>query len=113
MFRLTAISPVTLLALDRSALVLYQEHQKFCRAGHVSGYCGTKAARGKLRKSEANLAAAQRIAHLGSLEQELSNLDDLEKNPLYWSDEVFRVFGYEPGEIEVSRANFLRGIPPR
>jgi diguanylate cyclase (GGDEF)-like protein/PAS domain S-box-containing protein len=66
----------------------------------------------KLRRSEANLAEAQRFAHLGSFEQDLTNLDELEKNPQRWSDEVFRVFGYGPGRIEASTANFLRAVHP-
>jgi two-component system, cell cycle sensor histidine kinase and response regulator CckA len=69
-----------------------------------------KRAEFKLRRSEANLAAAQRIAHLGSFEQHLSNLDDLDVSPLRCSDEVFRIFGFEPGQIEVSRTNFLRTV---
>src|SRR5207253_1795525 len=62
----------------------------------------------KLRRSEANLAAAQRFAHLGSFEQDLADLDELEKNPQRWSDEVFRIFGYEPGRIDTSAAALLR-----
>ncbi len=66
----------------------------------------------KLRESESNLAAAQRIAHLGSWDFDLTNLDDLNKNPLHWSDEIFRILGYEVGEIEVSRPHFLRAVHP-
>ena len=66
----------------------------------------------KLRRREADLAAAQRIAHLGSYEMDLSNLDEFEKNPLRWSDENFRIFGYEPGQIAVSGATFLGAIHP-
>jgi diguanylate cyclase (GGDEF)-like protein/PAS domain S-box-containing protein len=69
----------------------------------------------KLRRSEANLAAAQRLAHLGSFEQDLKDLTDLgewEKNPQRWSDEVFRVFGYEPAAIEASAAAFLQAAHP-
>ena len=55
-----------------------------------------KEAEQKLRQSEANLAAAQRIAHFGSVELDLVNLEEPEKNPVRWSDEVFRIFGYDP-----------------
>ncbi len=61
-----------------------------------------KEAEEKLRQSEANLAAAQRIAHFGSVELDIANLNKPEKNPVRWSDEVFRIFGYEPGAVEVS-----------
>ncbi len=66
----------------------------------------------KLLESEANLAAAQRIAHLGSWTLELNRLDDLNENPLRWSDELYRIFGYEVGQLEVSRPNFLRAVHP-
>jgi two-component system, cell cycle sensor histidine kinase and response regulator CckA len=65
-----------------------------------------------LRRREADLAAAQRIAHLGSYEIDLSNLDEFEKKPLRWSDENFRIFGYEPGQIAVSGATFLDAVHP-
>jgi PAS domain S-box-containing protein len=65
-----------------------------------------------LRKSEANLAAAQRMTHLGSWEMDLVHLDEISRNPLRWSDEVFRIFGYEPGAIAASNESFLRAVHP-
>ena len=65
-----------------------------------------------LRRREADLAAAQRIAHLGSYEMDLSNLVEFEKNPLRWSDENFRIFGYEPGQIVVTGATFVGAVHP-
>ena len=65
-----------------------------------------------LRESQANLAAAQRIAKLGSWELDLRDLDKVRDNPLRWSDETFRIFGYEPGEIEVSRESFFKAVHP-
>ena len=44
-----------------------------------------------LRSSEASLARAQRIAHLGSWEADLATSD------ARWSDEVYRIFGLAPG----------------
>src|SRR5262245_19100462 len=63
-----------------------------------------------LRRSEQHLAAAQRITHCGSWELDLSNLEDLEANTLRWSDEVFRICGYEPGAIEVTTEVFFRAV---
>ncbi len=71
-----------------------------------------KEAEQKLRQSEANLAAAQRIAHFGSVELDLVDLEEPEKNPVRWSDEVFRIFGYEPGVVEPSRRAFFRIVHP-
>ena len=71
-----------------------------------------KEAEQKLRQSEANLAAAQRIAHFGSVELDLVDFEVPEKNPVRWSDEVFRIFGYEPGGVEPSRRVFFRLVHP-
>ncbi len=71
-----------------------------------------KEAEQKLRQSEANLAAAQRIAHFGSVEIDLVNFDEPEKNPVRWSDEVFRIHGYQPGSIEPSRPTLFRLVHP-
>ena len=49
-----------------------------------------------LRRSEVIFAAAQRMAHLGSWEQ------DIETGRATWSDEQYRIFGYQPGAIEPS-----------
>ena len=55
---------------------------------------GRKLAEEALRKSEARLAEAQQIAHLGSWDQ------DLRFGVLAWSDETCRIFGIEPGRFE-------------
>ena len=64
-----------------------------------------------LRASEARLSEAQAIAHLGVWELDLTNLDDLNVNPLWWSDETFRIFGYEPGRVTVSNDLFFNAVP--
>src|ERR1700730_5711401 len=66
----------------------------------------------RMMESEASLAAAQRVAHLGSWQRDLIDLDDWTRNPLRWSDEMFRLLGYNVGEVEASRANFDRAIHP-
>ena len=65
-----------------------------------------------LRQSQANLAAAQRITHLGSWEFELTDLRRLNKNKAVWSDEVYRIFGYEPGQMAVSFNDFFDSVHP-
>ena len=66
----------------------------------------------KLLESETGLAAAQQVAHLGSWQRDLIDLDNWELGPLRWSDEIFRILGYNVGEVEPSRANFDRAIHP-
>ncbi len=64
-----------------------------------------------LRASEANMAAAQRIAHFASWELDLCDSKDVDANPLRWSDEMFRIAGYAPGAVEVSNALFFQLVP--
>ena len=71
-----------------------------------------KRAAERLEKSQASLAAAQRIAHLGSWELDLKNLDNVNSNELWWSDETHRIFGYEPRQIPVTNEIFLKAVHP-
>ncbi len=48
----------------------------------------------KLCKSEANLVAAQRVAHVGNWEY------DVKTQKMTWSSELFRILGLEPTEPE-------------
>jgi len=66
----------------------------------------------RLRNSEANLARAQRMAHLGSYERQVIPSTDALSSPLTWSDETFRILGYEPGEVETTVLNFVGRIHP-
>ena len=70
-----------------------------------------KNAEERLRESEAVLGAAQRLAHLGSWVLEYCSTDP-EKGKLLWSEEVFRIFGFAPGGIEVSNEAFFRAVHP-
>jgi two-component system cell cycle sensor histidine kinase/response regulator CckA len=66
----------------------------------------------RLRESEATLAAAQKIAHMGSWAADLGPHEDVDKNPMRWSDELFHIIGYEVGQIEASRPKFLQVVHP-
>jgi len=63
-----------------------------------------------LRRSQAHLAKAQEVAGLGSWELDLANLDDVDRNPLWWSDEVYRIFGHEAGAFAASNEAFFRAV---
>ncbi|HWN96026.1 MAG TPA: PAS domain S-box protein, partial [Methylomirabilota bacterium] len=65
-----------------------------------------------LRASGANMAIAQRIAHFGSWELDLTKSDHAGAKVLRWSDEMFRIAGYEPGAVEVSNELFFRLVHP-
>jgi diguanylate cyclase (GGDEF)-like protein/PAS domain S-box-containing protein len=81
-------------------------------AGQVALAIQRKRAEDTLRESEANLAEAQRITHLGSWELDLADLRDLNKNKVRWSDETYRIFGYEPRQIKASNELFYNSVHP-
>lgn len=58
-----------------------------------------------LRRSEASLRNAQRIAHLGSFDW------NLETGVLEWSDENYRIFGMQPG-TPIDPQRFLACVHP-
>lgn len=59
-----------------------------------------------LQESEAGLAAAQRLAHIGSWEWNIT--DDTAR----WSEETFRIFGVTRGQLERHRETFVGMIHP-
>ncbi len=60
-----------------------------------------------LRLSEARLKRAQEIAHLGNWEWNIAT------GELWWSEEVYRIFGQQPGSGGVTYQDFLQAIHPR
>ncbi|MCI0446776.1 PAS domain S-box protein [bacterium] len=59
----------------------------------------------RLRKSETQLKAAQRIAQMGSWEW------DLVSNCLHWSQELYRIYGVNPAE-QISFEKFIELVHP-
>ena len=59
-----------------------------------------------LRESEARLGEAQRIAHIGSWEW------DVKIDKLYWSNEVFRIYGFAPQEFVPTFAKLMEVVHP-
>ena len=66
-----------------------------------------KQAEEAMRKSEASLAEAQRIAHLGSWEW------DLATDKIFWSNEFHRVFWINPEEIDLNDPTSVRKMLSR
>jgi PAS domain S-box-containing protein len=65
-----------------------------------------KQAEDALKESESRLANAQRIAHIGNWDWEIVAGD------LYWSDEIYRIFGLEPQEFGATYEAFLATVHP-
>jgi PAS domain S-box-containing protein len=60
----------------------------------------------ELRRVQASLADAQRIAHLGNWDWNIVT------NELWWSDEVYRIFGLEPQQFGATYHAFLAHLHP-
>ncbi|MFA7059751.1 MAG: EAL domain-containing protein [Pedobacter sp.] len=60
-----------------------------------------ESAKQSLRQSESRLARAQKIARLGSWEWNITT------GELYWSDELYRIFGLTPGSPEKIRMKWV------
>lgn len=57
-------------------------------------------------QKELSLAQAQRVAHVGSYEW------DTETGAIAWSDELCRIFGFEPGSTEMGFETFISAVHP-
>jgi PAS domain S-box-containing protein len=85
-----------------------RDHQKA-----ITGYLGTvidisdrKLAEERLKKSEASLAFAQRVAHVGSWEF------DVLTQKIAWSEEMFHIHGLDPTRPEPTLAEHIEQIHP-
>jgi two-component system CheB/CheR fusion protein len=74
--------------------------------GFINDITERKRAEAALRRSQAMLVEAQRIAHIGSWEW------DLVQGKLYWSDEQYRIFGCEREKFTPSLKSFLKRVHP-
>ena len=63
------------------------------------------AANQELKRSEAYLAEAQELSHTGSFGWNVS------RGQLFWSEETFRIFGYEP-TLNVTLEMVLNRVHP-
>ena len=81
--------------------------------GDFIGYRGTDRDISKIKKliknltqNQENLNQAQRLSNIGHWELDLIN------NELYWSDEVYRIFGLTPQEFGATYEAFLQYVHP-
>lgn len=86
--------------------LIIEENNVVGLRGIVVDITDRKQAEETLRKSQARLAEAQRISHLGNWDW------DIVRNELFWSDEVYRIFGLEPQEFRGTYEAFLNSVHP-
>ncbi|GEM_PF-173093 len=65
-----------------------------------------KRAEAALTENELRLREAQAIAHVGSFHW------DVAANTVVWSDELCRIYGYEPGESRLTYETYLEQVHP-
>jgi PAS domain S-box-containing protein len=65
-----------------------------------------KRAEEALKRSENSLKQAQRIAHIGNWDWNIVN------NELFWSDEIYRIFGIEAQKFDATYEVFLNTVHP-
>ncbi|HEY7376897.1 MAG TPA: ATP-binding protein [Polyangia bacterium] len=71
-----------------------------------------KAAEFALRRSERMLERSQSTAHVGSFEVALADTPDARAGTVRWSDETYRMFGYEPAAFPMTHPTFFQFIHP-
>jgi PAS domain S-box-containing protein len=75
--------------------------------GFIRDISEQKSAEEALRRSEAYLAESQRLTHTGSWASHATTHE-----ALYWSEEMFRVFGFDPQQGLPMRDQWLQRIHP-
>src|SRR5580700_4732644 len=75
--------------------------------GAVTDVTTTKRTEETLREREAYLAESQRLAHTGSWA-----LDGTTREARYWSEEMFRIFGFDPRQGLPKRDQWLQRMHP-
>ena len=90
------------------SLTMLEDHKgaEIGMVGYAIDITERKLAEKALRESEAGLARAQQIAHIGDWDWNIEN------NTLRWSEEVYRIFGLVPQEFGASYDAFLNSVHP-
>jgi PAS domain S-box-containing protein len=65
----------------------------------------------RLRLSESSMATAQSIAHIGSWERDLRGPPGSEFGLTRWSDEMFRIVGFQPGAVTPTAELYVSLVP--
>lgn len=97
-----------LITIDVIFGPLYDEHGAIVNTiGFAVDVTDRTRAENKLRETVDSLAEAQRLAHLGSWNW------DIKSDMISWSDETFRIFGYEPQSfVPRYEFEFLSAVHP-
>lgn len=105
--RMLSKSGKWLWVLSRGQALEWDEGGSPCRfMGTHTDITERKATQLALVSERFRLAEAQALAQIGSWEK------DLVSDELWWSDQTYRVLGFQPGEVEPNFETFLRHVHP-
>lgn len=105
-FRIIRPDGATRWIWDRGFPIFNDKGEIYRVTGIAQDVTDQKKAEDALRHSEATLTEAQNTAHLGYIEVEAAT------GYHYWSDETFRILGFEPGRVYPSLARFWERLHP-
>jgi PAS domain S-box-containing protein len=97
---------LTWISINSQPLIHPGETRAYAAVTSFSDITKRREAEEKLRKSEANLATAQRVAHVGNWEF------DVLTQEIIWSEELFRIFGLDPTKPEPTFDEHFQQIHP-
>ena len=92
---------------DEAVVVGGHDEERSYLQGFIFDITERKKAEEARHRIEASLAEAQRIAHLGSWEWNVKTGGEA-----FWSDEVFRIYGFEPGSFTPSLERLMEIVHP-
>jgi PAS domain S-box-containing protein len=94
-------------------------HPSLNESGNLVAFGGTiiditerKQREEALRRSEAYLAEAQKLTHTGSWAAQVSQKEPVYWSNVYWSKEMYRIFGLDPGPTPPSPREVVRQLHP-
>ncbi|MEJ2142350.1 MAG: PAS domain-containing protein [Gammaproteobacteria bacterium] len=91
---------------EKGDVIRSEDGEPLHMLGVVQDIHSRKIAEIALAEHEIQLLEAQSLAHLGNWQA------DLRSGELTWSEEIYSIFGYQPGQIEPSVALFQKAVHP-
>jgi len=91
---------------ERGAVLRNKQGEAVQMLGVVQDIDERKRTEQALAESEQRLRQAQTLSHIGNWQA------DMVSGELYWSDEIYRIFGHQPGDFEPSVELFKQAVHP-
>ncbi len=91
---------------ERGAVLRDEQGEALQMLGVVQDIDERKRTEQALAESEQRLREAQTLSHIGNWQADIST------GELYWSDEIYRIFGHQPGDFEASIELFKKAVHP-